>query len=134
MTTRVAVCHCGQLEIACEGEPGRVAICHCPACQLRCGTIGVYYDRARMTVTRGTSGTFEHDPGSGFPIKYHWCGDCSATVYWESARTPDLIGVAAHAFVDPEFPALPAGGAGRGHVWQSLADAMDDAPPTAGPH
>ena len=39
MTTRTATCSCGQLRLACEGEPVRISICHCLECQKRTGSI-----------------------------------------------------------------------------------------------
>jgi len=42
----------------------------------------------------------------GTPIEYHFCTTCGSTVYWtvEGRSETATIGVAAGAFVDPEFP------------------------------
>ena len=39
MTTRRAVCSCGQLQLTIDGEPSRIAMCHCLECQRRTGAV-----------------------------------------------------------------------------------------------
>ena len=54
MTTRLASCSCGQLSVACEGEPVRISMCHCLACQRRTGgTFGVQarFPRDKVAIT-----------------------------------------------------------------------------------
>ena len=36
--TRHASCRCGQIRIACTGEPIRVSVCHCRECKARSGS------------------------------------------------------------------------------------------------
>jgi hypothetical protein len=108
MTCRTARCHCGQLEIDCTGEPARISLCHCVECQRRTGSIfslAAFYQRANVNLTRGAANNFQRPSASGFPVLFHFCPNCGANLYWEPARLPHLIGVAAGAFADPTFPA-----------------------------
>ena len=81
-------------------------MCHCLDCQRRTGSafsVAVFYERDRVRVDSGTSVVFERGSSSGYPVRFHFCGDCGSNVYWEPARLPDLIGVALGAFADPSF-------------------------------
>ena len=82
-------------------------MCHCRDCQRRTGSafsIAVFYERERVRVLRGETRSFERNSASGLPIRFYFCTRCGSNVYWEPARMPDLIGVAAGAFADPAFP------------------------------
>lgn len=106
MKTRAASCSCGQLRLACEGEPVRVSICHCLECQKRTG--GVFATQARFprehVTIEGRSTRWTRAGDSGQPATFHFCPVCGSTVYWEPADAPDLVTVAAGAFADPSFP------------------------------
>ena len=104
---REAHCCCGQLRLACEGDPVRIAICHCIDCQRRTGSVfgtTARFPRAQVTKIEGRSSTFERVADSGNLITFHFCPDCGTTVYWELARFPDVIAVAVGTFADPAFP------------------------------
>lgn len=106
--SRPARCHCGQLGLACSGEPARISMCHCLDCQRRTGSafsVAVFYARERVRIETGTALAFERASASGMPVTFHFCGRCGANVFWEPARLPHLIGVALGAFADPTFPA-----------------------------
>lgn len=50
---RKASCHCGQLQVVCEGDPTQVIMCHCELCQRRTGTsynLGAWFNRSDVTV------------------------------------------------------------------------------------
>ena len=105
---REAHCCCGQLRLTCEGEPVRIAICHCIECQRRTGSVfgtAARFPRAQVTKIEGRSSTFERVADSGNLLTFHFCPDCGTTVYWELARSPDVIAVAVGTFADPAFPA-----------------------------
>ena len=107
MSTRTARCHCGRLELKCEGEPRKVSMCHCADCQRRTGSafsVAVFYERARVTVAKGETRQFERPSASGHRVIFHFCPDCGSNLYWRPARMPDLIGVALGGFADPSFP------------------------------
>jgi hypothetical protein len=105
MTKRHASCCCGQLRLACEGDPVRISICHCLACQQRTG-IGTQarYRREQVSAIEGRVTEYTRVGDSGQPIIFHFCPVCGSTVYWRLAQEPDVIAVAVGAFADPDFP------------------------------
>jgi hypothetical protein len=108
MTTRTASCHCGQLRVACEGEPRKVSMCHCADCKRRTGSafsVAVFYLRDQVRVTDGVAKDWARPSVSGFPVTFHFCATCGSNVWWEPQRMPALVGVALGAFADPDFPA-----------------------------
>ena len=128
MTVRTARCHCGHLTMECSGAPKKISMCHCLQCQRRTGSlfsIAVFYAREKVAVATGKTGTFERESASGFPVTFHFCPDCGSNVFWEPARLPHLIGVAAGAFADPDFP-MPeqAVWMKEGHGWIALPEGI----------
>ena len=107
MVSRTARCGCGQLSIACDGEPAKVSLCHCLECQRRTGSvfgIAAFYPVAATAVT-GESRIWRRVADSGFELALHFCGTCGATLFWYPARLAGRVGVAVGAFADPGFPA-----------------------------
>ncbi len=107
MTTRTAICSCGQLRVTCEGEPVRVSMCHCLECQRRTGS--VFGAQARWPKERvafeGESTTWVRTADSGNTISFHFCPSCGTTVWYRIDHIPDVVAVATGAFADPNFPA-----------------------------
>jgi len=106
MAVRTATCSCGQLSVACEGEPVRISMCHCLACQKRTGSIfGVQarFPRGQVKI-EGRHIAYERVADSGNRVTTHFCPDWGSTVFWELEVAPDLIAVAVGAFGDPGFP------------------------------
>ncbi len=124
MTERTATCACGQLCIACRGEPLKVSLCHCLECQRRTGStygVAAFYPRDAVKAA-GNVRTYTRPSDRGFPVAHHFCPDCGSTVYWEPQRMPDLIAVAVGAFADPSFPApTQAVWDERRHPWVALS-------------
>lgn len=106
MTTRIASCSCGQLRIACEGEPLRISICHCLECQKRTGSVFAVQARfARANVkAEGQASHWSRSGESGGTATFSFCPVCAAIVYWEP-QGADFVMVAVGAFADPNFPA-----------------------------
>ena len=105
MKERVAKCVCGQLSIACQGEPDFVGMCHCQSCQTRSGSVfavNAAYLNEHVT-PRGESKTFTRIADSGRKVTYHFCPNCGTTVYWIGEMRPDVTGVAVGAFNDPSI-------------------------------
>lgn len=124
MISRIARCHCGDVALTCEGEPRKISMCHCPECQRRTGSafsIAVFYQRQQVSVERGSPHIFERQSASGRPVTFHFCGRCGSNLYWLPDRLPDLVGVAAGAFADPDFP-MPEQSVWTKdkHVWLAL--------------
>lgn len=131
MISRIARCHCGQLELRCDGDPKKVSMCHCLECQRRTGSafsIAVFYERGEILVENGVSNTYtyERESASGFPVKFHFCGRCGSNVYWEPTRLPELIGVALGSFADPGFPCPEQSVWTKDkHTWLGLPDGIE---------
>lgn len=108
MKARQACCHCGRLQLECDGAPSKVSMCHCLDCQRRTGSafsVAVFYERERVRVVQGETAIFQRPAASGFPVKFHFCPACGSNVYWEPERLPHLVGVAIGAFADPSSSA-----------------------------
>ncbi len=128
MTTRRAACACGQLRLACEGEPIRVSVCHCTACQHRTGSVfGVAAGYAREKVTvAGEAVEFMRTGDEGTRIVFRFCPGCGSTVCWEQPDYPGSIAVAVGAFADPGFTPQPSRSiydASRRHAWVDVKPA-----------
>ncbi|QQP94651.1 GFA family protein [Lysobacter enzymogenes] len=109
MTRRTASCACGQLSLACEGEPLRISICHCLACQRRTGSAFSYqvrYPEASVAV-QGETREFVKAGDSGNRARFGFCPHCGSTVFWRPEALPGIVLVAAGAFADPAFPPPP---------------------------
>lgn len=103
---RTARCACGQLSIACYGEPENVSVCHCIECQHRTGSvfgIAAFYLQNSVQ-TSGQPKIFTRNSDSGFDVVHHFCGNCGTTVYWYPARKPEIVGVGVGCFGDGKFP------------------------------
>ncbi|ALC12707.1 GFA family protein [Sphingopyxis sp. 113P3] len=104
---RHATCHCGQLNLRCVGEPSKVSMCHCRDCQRRTGSlfsVAAFFPRDDVERTQGTFMSFTRPSASGFDVTFCFCPDCGSSLWWEAARMPHLLGIAAGAFADPGFP------------------------------
>src|SRR3546814_16776287 len=64
---------------------------------------------------------FKRPSASGRDVAFHFCPDCGSSLWWEPERLPHLIGVAAGAFADRDFP-MPeqAVWAEQRHAWLDL--------------
>nr|WP_163269830.1 GFA family protein [Chelativorans alearense] len=117
---RIATCTCGNLRVACAGEPEKVSLCHCLACQRRTGStygIAAFFRKEDVHV-EGSSRRYARPSDSGFPVTFHFCPSCGSTVFWEPQRKPELLAVAVGAFADPAFPApVQAVYAEHRHPW-----------------
>jgi hypothetical protein len=126
MTERIAACACGQVRVACQGEPSKVSLCHCLACQRRTGTpfsIAAFFP-CDAVETSGETRVFRRPSDSGFDVSFHFCPTCGSNVWWEAHRKPESIGVAVGAFADPAFPA-PSQAVYREHRHAWLDDGFD---------
>ncbi|MEI9989284.1 MAG: GFA family protein [Rhizomicrobium sp.] len=107
MTTHTATCSCGQLRVACEGDPVRVSVCHCLECQKRTGApfgAQARWPTARTTI-EGRATRYVRIADSGNTLSFHFCPDCGSTVYYGLDHVPDVVAVALGNFADPTFPA-----------------------------
>ncbi len=107
MTSRVAMCSCGEVRLVCEGEPVRVSMCHCLECQKRTGSafgVQARFPLERVTI-EGRTAEWSRTGDSGGTATFRFCPVCGATVWWEADGIPGFVTVAVGAFADPGFPA-----------------------------
>ena len=108
--TRTARCHCGAVELACQGDPHPIVMCHCRLCQRRTGSpfhIAAWF-REQDVVFKGQTRPFTRTSGdSGRPFTFNLCPECGTSVWWRSssALLAGRIGVAGGCFADAGFPA-----------------------------
>jgi hypothetical protein len=127
MTTYQASCRCGQLRVACGGEPVRVSVCHCLDCQRRSGSAFAAQarwpdDQVRMS---GDYKTWQRVADSGHVASYRFCAECGSTVSYVIEGWPGVIAVPMGAFAGRDMPAdLPAPGFSvyehRKHAWVEI--------------
>lgn len=125
---RHAACACGQLTIACRGEPVRVSICHCESCQRRTGApFGWQVRFPENEVTPiGEAGRYRRIADSGRALDFRFCPTCGTTVWWTMDRDPGLVIVAGGAFADPTIPPPTVEVyASRRHEWTSMPALSD---------
>jgi hypothetical protein len=106
MIERTAICACGRVSVACQGEPLKVSLCHCRECQRRTGGpfgVAAFFPPEAVKAS-GETREFRRPSDSGFDVVFHFCPTCGSTVWWRGLRFPDRIAVAAGAFADADFP------------------------------
>ena len=126
---RTASCSCGQLSIACEGEPIRVSICYCLECQKRTGSIGGVQARFALdkVAISGRSREWSRKGDEGSTATFHFCPTCSAIVYWRFAEVPDAVAVPVGNFADPTFPPPQFSVYnGRRHAWAEMTNLVTE--------
>jgi hypothetical protein len=104
---RVAQCHCGAFRAIVSGEPVLTYVCHCKACQRRTGAVvhsGAYFLKQQVRA-EGASKVYSRVADSGFAIHFYFCPTCGTSLYWDSEKRPDHLGVAVGCFADSSFPA-----------------------------
>ncbi|MBN8816665.1 MAG: GFA family protein [Sphingomonas sp.] len=99
--TRRATCQCGQLAIACEGDPVRVSVCHCLDCQKRSGSS--FAAQARFPIEQ-TTVNGESKQWSRGEATFSFCPECGSTVFYHARPFREMVAVAIGAFAEPEFP------------------------------
>lgn len=113
MTDHEGGCLCGNVRYATRGDPTRVIICFCHFCQRATGSTGMVepiFVRAAFGVTFGKPTRFElPSGGSGKRITVNFCATCGTKMFLEFERFPDVIGVYAGTYDDPNwFDRTPA--------------------------
>ena len=127
MVSRTASCSCGQLRLACEGEPIRISICHCLECQKRTGS--VFATQARFPSERvsieGRATQWTRRGDSGGTATFRFCPVCGATVFY-TFGDGSFTAVPVGAFADPSFPAPTVSVfESRRHAWVVVPGALE---------
>jgi hypothetical protein len=128
MTTRRALCSCGQLSVTAEGEPVRISMCHCLACQRRTGsTYGAQARFLREKVSvEGRTASWVRVGDSGGRITFTFCPVCGSTVSYEIDGMDDVVAIPIGAFADPAFPAPRVSVyEARRHPWVSVPEGAE---------
>ncbi|BCW87098.1 hypothetical protein sos41_02240 [Alphaproteobacteria bacterium SO-S41] len=106
MTSRTAMCSCGQLQIAVEGEPRGVGVCHCLACQRRTGSVfAALASFAPPYKISGIATDYVRTGDAGAAFRFRFCPVCGTTLFHTEEGYEDRsVAVAVGAFADPDFP------------------------------
>ncbi len=106
-------CLCGNVRYATSAPPMRVTICFCRFCQRATGSTGMVepiFDKPAFRITFGKPTKFDMPSGgSGKRIGVHFCATCGTKLYLDFDRFPDVVGVYAGTFDNPDwFDRTPA--------------------------
>jgi hypothetical protein len=104
--TRTAACSCGQLRVTMNGKPSGVGACSCRECQKSTGSvfgISSYWPSSAVAAIEGKSTVWRRSSDAGRWVDSYFCPTCGSTLYWYAEALPDMIGIAAGNFADPNF-------------------------------
>lgn len=100
-------CLCGALRYAVGAEPMRVTICYCRFCQRATGSttmVEPIFNIEDFAFIAGEATTYDLiSAGSGKRVTAHFCATCGTKVLLSFERWPDLVGVYAGTFDDPDW-------------------------------
>jgi hypothetical protein len=100
-------CLCGDLRYRTSAEPLRVTICHCTFCQKLTGSaflVEPIFRKQDVVLTGAAPRTYDHrSDGSNKRVTLNFCGRCGTTIYLDLERFPDILGVCAGTFDDPNW-------------------------------
>ncbi|WP_460452351.1 GFA family protein [Alsobacter sp. SYSU BS001988] len=123
MTAQNGGCLCGGLRYRTISHPLRVTICHCRFCQRATGSaymVEPIFRLQDLTVNGGEPAVFKTtSQGSGKWVKVHFCPTCGTKLFLSFERFPDVYGVYAGTFDDPNWFAI--GPENSKHIFISAA-------------
>lgn len=100
-------CLCGALHYATRDEPLRVTICHCKFCQRATGSaymVEPIFGKTKLEITAGTPAIYTlTSAGSGKQVTIHFCPTCATKLFLAFERFPEIVGVYAGTFDDPNW-------------------------------
>lgn len=115
MTIHAGGCLCGGLRYENTADPVRVTICHCRFCQRATGSaymVEPLFRAEDMRVTAGTPATYSlRSEGSGKTVTVHFCAACGTKLWLSFERFPDILGLYAGVFDDPNWFEIGPGNA-----------------------
>lgn len=100
-------CLCGALRYAASAPPSRVTICHCRFCQRATGSttmVEPIFGVGDIAITAGRAKVYDLvSAGSGKRVSIHFCDTCGTKIMLSFERWPDLVGIYAGTFDDPDW-------------------------------
>ena len=125
---RTARCGCGNLTVTTSVEPLEVYACSCLNCQRESGgafSYGAIYPEAAVLIA-GERKAWRRKVDSGRWIETDFCPTCGVTVCYRMEAWPEVIGVSAGCFADPEFTKPEKlYWAQRRHRWLDLPEGIE---------
>ena len=107
MTPQEGGCLCGALRYAVRAEPSHVTLCHCHFCQRATGgthMVEPIFDKADFGFVAGKPRLWTtRSEGSGLAVHVHFCETCGTKTHLGFERFPDIVGVYAGTFDDPNW-------------------------------
>jgi hypothetical protein len=100
-------CLCGNVRYITIAEPVRVTICHCTFCQKLTGSaflVEPIFRKEDVALSGFTTKSYDHlSDTSGKRVTLNFCGTCGTTIYLELERFPDVLGLCAGTFDNPNW-------------------------------
>ena len=112
MVSHEGGCLCGAVRYAARTEPIRVTYCHCRFCQRATGSaylVEPIFQKSDFTIIAGKPATYSQaSVGSGKRVTVNFCSNCGTKLLFDFERFPDIYGVFAGTFDDPNWFERPA--------------------------
>lgn len=100
-------CLCGDVRFRALAPPVRVTVCHCTFCQRLTGSaflVEPIFKKADIAFAGATPKSYDHRSDSSHKrVTVKFCGRCGTTLCLDLERFPDILGVCAGTFDDPNW-------------------------------
>ena len=100
-------CLCGGVRYRTTANPMRVTVCHCTFCQKLTGSaylVEPIFRRKDVALTGAAPKTYDHCSDTSHKrVTINFCERCGTTVYLDLGRFPDILGLCAGTFDDPNW-------------------------------
>jgi hypothetical protein len=100
-------CLCGEVRYRTTAEPVRVTICHCTFCQRLTGSaylVEPIFGRTDVVFHGTPARTYDHRSDSSRKrVTLNFCGRCATTICLDLERFPEVLGLCAGTFDDPNW-------------------------------
>jgi hypothetical protein len=100
-------CLCGAVRYMVNAEPVRVTICHCTFCQRVTGSaylVESIFKRRHVVFSGSAPRCYDHRSDSSQKrVSVNFCGRCGTPLHLDLERFPDIIGLFAGSFDDPNW-------------------------------
>jgi hypothetical protein len=107
MSSNFGGCLCGALRYVTKSAPLRVTYCHCKFCQRATGSaylVEPIFPKADLEMIAGKPTTYSLlSKGSGKRVTINFCPTCGTKLYLAFERFPEVIGIYAGTFDDPNW-------------------------------